>query len=116
MTTAPSDHQEPRAGLPELQHGGKRSGGFASSVRSILCVSRMLRRSSAAVATSREGHRSPTVPYTVRRRPGGNLVSIPPLDGVLTAHGYEPTREAAMAAFPRACGGRVRFDRRRTGQ
>jgi hypothetical protein len=65
-----------------LQHGGKRSGGFASSVRSILCVSRMLRRSSAAVATSREGHRSPTVPYTVRRRPGGNLVSIPPLDGV----------------------------------
>ena len=28
-------------------------------------------------------------------------------------HGYEATREAAMTAFPRAGGGRVRFDRRR---
>jgi hypothetical protein len=35
------------------------------------------------------------------------------LRGDARAHGYEATREAAMAAFPRAGGGRVRFDRRR---
>src|SRR5262249_14862326 len=54
------------------------------------------------VATSREGHRSPTVPYTVRRPRGSNLVSIPPLDGVPTALGApwaRCSRTACRAAY-----------------